>query len=80
MWKLGGPHSKATLTTNMKCAAHYGVLMACVIALPHVIATSTNSFSTLGSNMHLCRRHDILTPNLVGLVGTSWEWRYTRIV
>ena len=52
--------------------------MDCVVALPHVTATSTNSFSTFGSNMHLCLGHDNITPNLVGLVGTSWEWMYTK--
>ena len=37
MWKLGGPHSKATLTTNMKFAKHYGVFdgLCCCLATCH---------------------------------------------
>ena len=50
--------------------------MWCYLATGH--CHSHQHFWNLGSNMHLCLGLDNLMPNLGGLVGTSWEWMYTR--
>ena len=45
IWKLDGPHSKATVATIMNCAKKpFVLLMDWVIALPHATATPTNMF------------------------------------
>ena len=67
---IGGPHTKATLAINMKCAKTYGFLMKLCYCLATCHCHSSQHFWNLGSNMHLCLGLDNLMPNLGG---TSWD-------
>ena len=73
-WKLDGPHSKATVTTTMNSAKTY-----CVVdGLGYCLATGHCHTKQHVFELWAAACTFAWAPNLVGLVGTSLEWMYTR--